>query len=184
MITGKIPEPLKEKLGKKPISRNMGLGPISASGYTFPRTFRWLFYSPGYEYIRHWCEKLKVDYVNKIIELNIMDDMNGGVFDWLSQLLKQRDMNAKEIRLEHLNGLGQIMYWHCFSDCEVKSHESHYDYSSNNVITNKITIAYNTMHRHNGQEGLLENLDNRELEPKELESLLSALSAIREPQDK
>ncbi len=116
-------------------------------GQIFPRAFRWLLNSTNHPEIHWWLVRLKTDYLNQVISLDIHDDIEGNVFNWLQALIK----NGKEesVLLSHLNNVGDSMYIIDFKNLQILEHTTTYDYKIQGVLTHSLKISYKNCERQN-----------------------------------
>jgi hypothetical protein len=114
-----------------------------------PRTFRWLLSSKTYPTIELWMKKVKTDYLNKSIEIQIYDDAQGEVFKWIDELLQAKSENF--LTLTHLAEDGSAFCTTKFQKLTVVEHFTDYDYSKSDVLTHCLKIRYESLHRMNNE---------------------------------
>lgn len=136
------------KKSKTEDNANMGFGghPASSPNTVFPRSFRWTLNSEKDYDIHWWMKSLKTDFVNKAIIIDVYDDAQGVVFDWLQAIINE---GSKKLTLTHFDGCGTAITKINFIGLKLDSHITDYDYSKSEVLTHKVVILYKKIERLN-----------------------------------
>lgn len=125
--------------------QNMGLGKLSGKDIVFVRTFRWTINAPEYPNITEWVQKISVNYVAKTMEIEVFDEIDGYVFQWITDMMEAN--KSVDFTLNHYDGIGKKLFYNCFENVKVKDHCVDYNYKSSEVVTHKLKLSYKKMRR-------------------------------------
>lgn len=112
----------------------------------FLRKFRWVMESSIYDGIRDWFDKIEVDYLNKTIKFDVIDDKKGLVFYWLHALNKDR-ASPQELTIKMLDGCGKVICSLHLSKLDIKVHKQLFDYASSDLLRHHVEIEYEFVKR-------------------------------------
>lgn len=127
------------------MKQNMGLGKLGGRYVVFVRSFRWTLNAPAYPEITEWVQKINVNYIAKTMEIEVFDETDGHVFQWIEDMMD--DTKSVDFTLNHYDGLGNKLFYNNFEGVEVKDHSVSYDYKSSEVVTHKLKLSYKNMKR-------------------------------------
>jgi hypothetical protein len=131
---------IKETIVKA--KKEVGTMPQWNSDMPIPRTFRWLLSSKTHPDIQLWMKQVNIDYLNKVIDIQVYDDAAGEVFRWL-----ESNHTGDMLTMAHLDAT-QIPFCSSeFSDLMLTSHTAEYDYAKNDVLTHFVKIKYGSVAR-------------------------------------
>lgn len=117
--------------------------PANNPNWAWPRTFRFMFHPEYKPKMSHFMKKVSFDYVGKMISFEIYETPNDEIFDYLSNL----KTNPSNFILTYLDGCGRLLSSTTFTNVVLISHSSDVDYSSSEIITNKVVVTYDSASR-------------------------------------
>ena len=112
----------------------------------FLRKFRWIMESSICTAISDWFDKVEVDYLNKTIKFDVIDDKKGVVFYWLTELNKDR-ASPQELAIRMLDGCGKVICSLHFSRLDIKVHKQLFDYESSDLLRHHVELEYKFVKR-------------------------------------
>jgi hypothetical protein len=131
---------VKETIVK--VKKEVGTMPQWNLDMPIPRTFRWLLSSKNYPNIQLWMKQVNIDYLNKVLDIQVYDDAAGGVFSWL-----ESNHTEDKLTMAHLD-VTQIPFCTSeFSNLMLTSHTAAYDYAKSDVLTHFVKIKYGSVVR-------------------------------------
>jgi hypothetical protein len=116
----------------------MGLGELGEPNLTFVRKFRFLLNLEGLG--DQWIKKVKIDWVNKVMNLEVYEVYTDGkvpVLEWLKN-------HGKSGSLATYDGCGKALYAFKFNGLWITERNSDFDYAVSDESTMKITMAFDS----------------------------------------
>ena len=146
-------EDYKEK--NKPFvpPRNMGLGELGRPDLTFARSFRFTLESKLVSHLESFVKVVKPKFVDKTLYFEVYEvsvKYDGVVFceqvyDWVNSMYKETD---EELTLTTYDGCGNSLYEFKFYGLKTIKHDfNDFDYSSSDVLMQKVLLSYDKVVR-------------------------------------
>ncbi len=129
----------------KPVcNRNMGIGEIGRTDLTIVRQFRWTF---GNELLtEHFMKSVNFDFVNQIIHFESYEIAENGKDIGVQKWIEERSWDETLVFTTY-DGCGQALYTYKFSETQIISDSSSFDYESSEASVRKISVKYVSIER-------------------------------------
>jgi hypothetical protein len=112
------------------------------------RAFRWTLEPKEDKFqVACWCISVHVDYLNKYVTAEFIDDAKGQIWEWLNSL--QGPNTNLELVLTNFDQYGRPVCGTYFTGCRVNRHTTCYNYTNTEPLLNYVIFDYEEVKRVN-----------------------------------